>query len=99
MEQWRLPLIDLVKPDKKKIPWDHLSILELFKVLFSMTHEEWQIKNVPGVVGRASYEDFGKMTYRKSFTKLAVALIIFQISTNTKWGFDCIFWFEGNNVY
>ena len=44
MEQWRLPLIDLVKPDKKKIPWDHLSILELFKVLFSKTQEEREIK-------------------------------------------------------
>lgn len=67
-----------MKPDKTKIPWDHLSILELFKVLFSMTHEERQIKNVPGVVGRARYEDFGKMTYRKSFTKLAVAFNYFS---------------------
>ena len=97
MEQWRLPLIDLVKPDKKKIPWDHLSILELFKVLFSKTQEEREIKNVPGVVGGAGYEDFGKMTYKKSFTKWH--LIIFQISTNAKCGFDCIFWFEANNVY
>lgn len=78
MEQWRLPLIDLVKRDKKKISWDHLSILELFKVLFSMMHEERQIKNVPGAVGGAGYEDFGRMTYRKSFTKLAVVFTYFS---------------------
>lgn len=53
---------------KKKNPWDHLSILAVFKVCFSMMHEEKHIKYVWGRI-REDYEEFGKIrAYRRVTT-------------------------------
>ena len=65
MEPWRLPLTDLVKPGLKKkgIPRDHLSILALFEVWFSMVHEEKHIKKEKDLWSRGGgdYEEFRRM--------------------------------------